>query len=332
MTALTRVLFLIILTVGCTNSKRSGEAIDFSSANSPSETPEQPLRNGEIDLVESKKIIERRKNQISNATGKIKDFKKFIRTLNASDFYAISTAADYLKIYLPKAGPIDRDSTYLYFAQLFYKVVNNQTDSLYLKYPNTMKKLEANEIDSDTRSFDAFLELFGVELFMTEGTFYLDVSSDYFAGIFSNHVSKGLQDYLQLRKQELNEGFSEDAGLLITFEKVHERILRWEKFLNEHPNSMMINDAYYYFETYLETLLTGLDNSRIFDSENKMLPEIKSLYKSIIRSNANNKSTAIIRGYYEVLAQGEFKYSDSLTNYLKKQGFDSMLGIQPHTR
>ncbi len=167
---------------------------------------------------------------------------------------------------------------------------------------------------------------------MSEGTYYLDVKANYFSGIFSGKVSDALSEYLNLRSRELNEGFSEDAGLRISFKSDYERVLGWEAFLTKYPSSPLIGQAKYYFETYLETLLTGMDNSRVFDENETLIPEIKDLYESIVESDSKGKSTQIIKAYYNLLRQNKFKHSESLDKYLKEQGLNSMLGIQPHTR
>lgn len=327
-------ILLSILAFGCRNSEKLASDNSNTSKDSTSNTQTEERTKPEVDFAESKRKIENNRNNIVNVTADFNEFKIFAQRLDKYDFYTISTTADYLKEFLPKAEEAYQDSAYLHFLYIFYRVANNQTDSLYLKFPQTMEKLEQNESDSETAAFELFLKSFGIGLFMTEGTFYLDVKPDYFVSIFNGKVSKGLDAYLNLRAQELKEGFSEDAGLLVSFEQLYERVQKWETFINEYPNSIMIDDAKSYFETYLETLLTGMDNSRVFDdSENpKLLPEIKSLYEAIIGSNANRKSTEIIKGYYIILTQNDFRYSAELDSYLKEHGFSSMMGIQPHTR
>ena len=95
----------------------------------------------------------------------------------------------------------------------------------------------------------------------------------------------------------------------------------------------MVDNSQQYYETYLETLLTGMDNSRVFDFENERLTsEVKKLYESVIKSGPNTKSTEIIKGYYNLLAENDFKYSTKVNDYLKKNGLSSMLGVQPDSR
>lgn len=332
-----RVLYLLLglLILGCSNSRQPADSVNLQSEDSIADNSQRELTVSEIpiDLEKAKRKIEENKTKLNNITGDFQEFKTFTQSLNKSDLYTISTTADYLRAFLPKADQVYKDSTYLYFLRTFYGTVNNLTDSLNIKFPETMKKLEENKEDIQTQNFQEYLSLFGAGLFMTEGMFYIDVEPDYFLGIFDKHVSNGLNAYLIQRKVELIEGFSEDAGLIISFDQVYDRVLKWEQIVIENPNFLMVDDSRQYYETYLETLLTGMDNSRVFDFEGERLtPEVKKLYESVIKSGPSTKSTEIIKGYYNLLAENDFKYSDKLDDYLKKQGLSSMLGIQPHSR
>jgi hypothetical protein len=330
-----RVLFLFLgtLTLHCSSPKKS-EGNNLQSTDSIADSlPVQKVIGGSIDLAKAKQKIKENRTKIPNMAGHLKEFRTFTQSLTKFDLYTISTTANYLTEFLPKANQTDRDSTFLYFLRTFYRVVNNLTDSLNIKYPATIKKLEEGKVDAETQNFKEYLGLFGAGLFMTEGMFYVDVEPDYFLGIFGKQVSKGLNDYLIQRKQELTEGFSEDAGLMITFDQVYERVLKWEKLITENPNFIMVDNSHQFYETYLETLLTGMDNSRVFDFENeKLIPAVKKLYESVIMSGPNTKSTEIIKGYYNLLAESDFKYSTKVDEYLKKNGLNSMLGVQPHSR
>lgn len=331
-----RVLLFLSVTslLGCGNPRQSGDSNSLQSKDSITDNSQQDqtLTEIPIDLEKAKQKIEENKAKLA-ITGDFQEFKTFTQGLNKFDLYSISTTADYLKVFLPKANQADKDSTYLYFLQIFYGTVNNLTDSLSIKFPETMRKMEEGKEDTQTKNLEEYLSLFGAGVFMTEGMFYLDVEPDYFLSIFDKQVSNGLNAYLIQRKRELIEGFSEDAGLIISFDKVYERVLKWEQIVAENPNFLMVDDSQQYYETYLETLLTGMDNSRVFDFEDeRLIPEVKEIYESVAKSGPNTKSTEIIKDYYNLLVESDFKYSDKVDDYLKKNGLSSMLGVQPHSR
>jgi hypothetical protein len=322
---------LLFLAISCTQKTseqtNSPESTDTLVKDTKSAIDES------INLTAARQRISATQQKLPPTTGALAELQTFTRQLNPYDLYTIATTADYLRDFLPKASEADQDSAYWHFVQMYYRVVNNRTDSLSHKYPTIMKVLEKYETNSSTRAFEEYLSLFGVGLYMSEGMYYLDVLPDYFYSIFDGHVSKGLNAYLEQRSKELAEGFSNDAGLRISFNQVYERVVAWENIIQEYPHFVMSVDADYYYKTYLETLLTGMDNSRVFDIETgKLDPEVQKLYESIIHSDGDSKAKTIVSEYYGVLSKNDFKYSEQQEACLKKYDLSTMLGVQPHTR
>jgi len=64
------------------------------------------------------------------------------------------------------------------------------------------------------------------------------------------------REYLTLRMRDVAEGFSEDAGLLITWQSLRERIRRWERFEARYPDFAYADIIKAQVETYLGALLT----------------------------------------------------------------------------
>lgn len=326
------LLLLSLLTLGC-GSPKNTDSESSPAKDSVMTGTTAAATEVQIDLQKAKRKIANNKASLSAITGDTHELKTYIQSLDPSDLFTIAATADYISGFLAKAKPEDRDSAYIYLQNTFYSAVNSLTDSLYSRYPVTMKKLEENKNDRQTQDFEEYLKLFGVGLFTTEGMYYLDVDPDYFLNIFDKKVSRGLNDYLVQRRQEMIEGFSEDAGLVITFEQVYNRVVKWEKIINDNPRFIMSESASRFYETYLVTLLTGMDNSRVFDFENeRLLPEVKMLYEAIIKSGPQTKSTEIIKGYYQLLAANDFKHSARADDYVQSLDLGSMLGVQPHTR
>jgi len=280
---------LLFLMISCTQ-KNTDQTSDPESIDTLVKDT-KPVVEELVNVNSARQKISATRQQLPAITGDLSELKTFTQQLNPYDLYTIAATANYLREFLPKANETIQDSAYLHFVRVFYRVVNNRTDSLSFKYPSIMKVLDKFESNTSTQAFEEYLSLFGVGMYMTEGIYYLDVLPDYFYSIFDGHVSKGLNAYLEQRSKELAEGFSNDAGLRISFNQVYERVVVWENIIEENPHFGMSEDAYYYYKTYLETLLTGMDNSRVFDIESgKLDPEIQRLYESIIHSGGDSKS------------------------------------------
>lgn len=280
------------------------------------------------------KLVTANHKKLSGVKGDFESYKLFLDKLNNDSLTSIPFALDYIKTCISADNP-DRDSIFLLFYYKFYEVVNRLNDSLETKYKTIFEQLDKDSNTVELNAFKNNLKACGIGIFITEGIYYLDVISDFFYNNFKNRVSDGVAEFLNIRKEELKQGFSEDARMLISFEDLYLRVKRWENFINKYPNTVITCEAYFYYTTYLETLLTGMDGSWVFDYPNYTLrPEVKTLYEKIMGEGAKSPTTTteIISSYYAFLARHDFKYNDSIKTFLKTYNLSPMTGVQPHTR
>jgi len=278
------------------------------------------------------KLVMANHQKLSGVKGDFKSYKLYIDKLDNDSLTSIPFALDYINTCI-SADNADRDSIILLFNIKFYSVTNRLTDSLDTKYKTLIEQLDKDSNTVELNSFKKNLKACGIGIFTTEGLYYLDVIPDFFYNNFKNRVSDGVVEFLNIRKDELKQGFSEDAGLLISFEDLYLRVKRWENFINKYPNNVYNDEANSYYTTYLETLMTGMDNSRVFDFDNNtLIPEVKILYEKISGEGTESPTSKIISSYYAFLARHDFKENDSIQIFLKTNNLSTMLAVQPHTR
>lgn len=94
-----------------------------------------------------------------------------------------------------------------------------------------------------------------------EGYVEIRTKPDYYFEIFKNYVSTDYLDYLEITKEENKVMYSADAGLMISFETLGDRIGTWEAFRKKHPQTRLLKTVkeicYYYQQDYL----FGMDNT-----------------------------------------------------------------------
>jgi len=278
------------------------------------------------------KLVASNHMSISGIKGDLKSFKLYLNRLNEDSLNSIPYALDYVKTCI-STDYSERDSVFLLFNIKFFAVTNRLNENLDKKYKTIINQLYKDSTTVELTNFRKNLEMCGIDIFSSEGMYYLDVIPDYFYNNFSNRVSESISEFLVIRKGELKEGFSEDAGMLISFEDLYQRVKRWENFIHKYPTTIYNNEANLFYTTYLETLMTGMDNSRIFDFDSSSLkPEIKTLYEKIKKEELESPTTKIISSYYDFLARHNFKANDSISIFLKANNLSTMLAVQPHTR
>jgi len=287
------------------------------------------------DLLEPEsisKLVAANHQKLVGQHGDFESFKKYINGLNDKDPASIPFALDYIETCI-SPNLAEKDSVLLLFNVKFYKVSNTLSDSLETKYANVLKRMEDKPNSQKPKALTGNLKACGIGIFSTEGNYYLDILPDYLYENFQTRVSDAAKSYLLIRKEELKKGFSEDAGMLISFDELYQRVKRWEKFLNHYPANVYVGQANDYYTDYLETLLTGMDNSRVFDMDsNILLPEVKTIYEKAIQEDPDSKTSQLISSYYNFLSRHDFKQTDSVDVFLKEHKLSTMLGVQPATR
>lgn len=309
-------------------------AVLFSCVSNYSTDKKAVLTSTDYLLVENSigKLVEANHLKLNGIKGDLHSFKGYLNKLPNDRLTSIPFALDYIQTCISPDNA-DRDSIFLLFNIKFYKVVNRFNDSLETKYHAVFQQLNSGTNSVEVKNFENNLKACGTNIFISEGMNYIDVLPDFFYHNFHNRVSAGVIEFLNIRKDELKQGFSEDAGMLISFEDLYARVKRWENFIVKNPNTVYSVEANSYYTIYLETLMTGMDNSRIFDTENNsLLPEIKKLYQKIAAENTKSPTSKIIASYYAFLARHDFKENDSIPVFLEQNKLSTMLAVQPHTR
>jgi len=294
----------------------------------PGNTPDNGFNRSNIQ-----QIIKEYDDSFTSPKGDFKSFEKQISGLVHIGIYSIPVTENLINKYLDTFSEPDRDSVYVMFDYVFYQAVNEFNDSLDLKYSTLLHKIENKIADPEINEFKKALDMCGLTLLVSEGDYYVDARYDYFSELFKDRVSPALNDYLQIRRKELKEGFSEDAGLLISFNQLYERVVTWENFNTKYPDFFDKTDSQFYYKSYLSTLITGLDNSQPFDDKTgELIPELKRLYQKIISRDDSLNSTRVIKDYYGFLKASDFKEPKNLDKFLKVNDLYSMIGVQPETR
>jgi hypothetical protein len=129
----------------------------------------------------------------------------------------------------------------------------------------------------------------------------------------------------------LEEGFSENSKLLISFQSLGDRIITWEKYLNKYSASSLSAEAKFSYHLYLNTFITGLDNSPV-TADDILLPEMKNVYSDYIQKNNNSESGKIVEKFYSIISKNNFRLTPELDDFYEENQIESMKGMEPPTR
>ncbi|MDH5434272.1 MAG: hypothetical protein OEY19_10035 [Gammaproteobacteria bacterium] len=254
----------------------------------------------------------------------LEGFEKISNTLDKSKLESVTTLSDEFKKRSEHVSEACKESLFVSFRTFYYK-----SRRAFQEAGDIWNVLSSAGEDAANKK----ISVVGWKLRMSEGDFYIGEDSSWLFLNFQDFLPNTWKVYFSQRKIEIEEGFSEDAGLLISWEKLRSRIIFWEDFLKTNKNFPLSEEISYRIKLYLRTYLTGMDNSRIYDYDdrNKLREEVKVSYENFINENKNSQYHELINEYYLILKKNNFYTSKENWEFLRTKKINSMLGIQPPT-
>lgn len=162
----------------------------------------------------------------------------------------------------------------------------------------------------------------GVIFYQSEGDWYLAENPD-FLDELSNLFSGELKDYLIFLASEYKERLAEDAGLLISWNNLRQRIIRWEEFAKKHEKLKEIGtEIQPKLHTLFSVYLIGTDNTKAYDIfTGKLDTNLKLSYQNFIEENKDSNYYSIIDSVYKILGENKFEINSDLIKYLENTGY-----------
>jgi hypothetical protein len=257
----------------------------------------------------------------------VKKYAAFLDQQRSDDFYSIGKGVNYFKENFADLSEMTTDSAFIEFRNFYYVVINEGNSIMWMdeEFQSEFWK-DSSEYSPRVNAFLDSLHNNGLRLSSSEGFFYIDEDPEFLHKNFKDFISESIEEYLKIRMNELEEGFADDAELLISYDQLTERILYWEKYLKKYPNSFLKNDAQFNYSLYLNTFITGMDNSSIWDEEWKLTPEMKETYLKFFKENEGKQSAQLVSDYYSLLEKNNFEYNDDILRFYEERLPDLMMG------
>jgi len=137
----------------------------------------------------------------------------------------------------------------------------------------------------------------------TEGMYFVSINYGYLYNIFKDKLTAERKSYYILKNDVYNlEGTNslfKDAGLIVTWDKLKNVIIDYDKYLKLYSNETAAKEEF----TKLYDVYTGefkLDNTPIYEDDNKTIKEeVLISYKDIIDNHTNFSKYDEIKAKYD---------------------------------
>ena len=169
-----------------------------------------------------------------------------------------------------------------------------------------MKDTKYNFTPEEWKIANNFLKDYNLELIdMGEGNAMIVQVPNFYYDIFKDYVTDDYRDYLELVTKEYNEPYFGIEEILVSHEKIADRILAWEEFQKKYPNSDFIATANIEANVYRRAYILGAYNlhTREGGSEKPELyyipDNILKEFNRFIQTNPDSPTVEYINFYLE---------------------------------
>lgn len=129
-------------------------------------------------------------------------------------------------------------------------------------------------------------------------------SPNHYVKMFKGSVTSDYEDFMKQESLENANLYSADAGIIIPWKELGDRVVFWENFLQKHPQSLLREKAEDLYNRYLDNYIFGMDNTRTSE-HGKLYPEIATEFDRFIKSYPHSKVTLKILNYRKLLDSGK---------------------------
>lgn len=135
-----------------------------------------------------------------------------------------------------------------------------------------------------------------------EGSFAFRLNPNYWVEHVAPHLAKADQVYFQHVAEQTQQPYADDAGLLISWLELGQRVQVWAQYVQDHPDGYFTEMAQAKRDGDLNTLLVGMDNTPTHE-QGVLLPEVKAAYAQLIQQYPNSQLSKALSLFEQQLAE-----------------------------
>lgn len=199
-------------------------------------------------------------------------------------------------------------------------------DSAYLRFRDSLQ----HRIDVATRSVGLALTkaigltepivkqlaFHGVHVGVSEGDTYFTVDVARLIDRVGPFLTREGRQYAGLTLDEQRRPCCEDAGLLISWDELGDRVAGYDRFAANYPNSAAAPEAAAEYQTLFGMFLTGIDNSPAY-LKARMIPNVRESLTRYARNHRELRSGQAVADYLALLKSSDYRETPAVGRFLR---------------
>ena len=164
---------------------------------------------------------------------------------------------------LKTSNPEEADkiyNDYLKISQLIIENINTE----HLDFLNNIYNEDSEYYftEKDWKTANKFLNNYDLKIFdLAETEVRIMEVPNYYYNIFKDYVTDDYREYLEITYKENEDPYFTDGSILVSYDKIADRLLTWENFLKKYPNSDLAEIANEKCNIYRRVYILGSDNT-----------------------------------------------------------------------
>lgn len=240
-------------------------------------------------------------------TVSLNEYRIYLKSLDTLHPASTTIAAEKYAELFKSADQNTRDSAFSVFKDFYNKIdqiLDNNRD-ITISYDSLITDSAGHlpMLSPHLSTYAQTLKDNGFKVYMSEGAPYIGQDLDFEAKWFYVYLSQPLKEFLTQLNKEDKEGFSVDAGLVITPEQLADRTVWWEKFAKNHAETIVARPSLENWRSYLGTMMVGMDNSTVTEPGHpeNLNPYFKAAYSRVMNNYPATQTARLIGPYFKLL-------------------------------
>ena len=166
----------------------------------------------------------------------------------------------------------------------------------------------------------------GMKFHYGEGDWYLVEDNEFLYSVVNKLGPLEIKDYYLFIKEEQKERLGHDAGIMITWDQLSDRLIRWEKFSKDHPHLKETNDIVKRgIKSLFNAYLFGADNTPAYavhysNYSGKIDNKLLKSYERFISKYPDSEYHYMIKNIYDILKANDNVVSEDLISFFDNNG------------
>lgn len=136
--------------------------------------------------------------------------------------------------------------------------------------------------------------------------------------LFNDYITDDYKDYYTQMAIEDTSLYSSDGGILISWDDLGERIIKWDNFISKYEKSELLENAKSMHKGYIYDYSIGMDNTPVFGFEGTISDEFLNSYKKIMAKYPDSKTADYLKNYIQLIEKNKGVFSDEIQNWVTK--------------